>query len=289
MKKLIIKYPLIKYSLQVIIMFAFLSKAFALSSAPNEPIKLQPRQINLSGDILSFSMPENFSTDMPAKDMVESVNLSDERIFDKYSEFTLIQRWWDFKERGFFAKGYGTVMMTMYIKQAPENSDYDILNPLGFIGTIITKFNDISKNDGTEENSSEIPSNSYPKFYQAYKIKTINSLHWFRYSVESNVTGRLDINHAIPITPQHYIVVEFAFAPNSNVSTRQFIEEHGRPHMDAILDTLTIQFSPKSKLPSINSQPIDLDKLIKEKFHAGQEPVIVNEELLNSIKHIRIE
>jgi len=259
------KYSLIKYSLQVIVMLAFFSKAFGFSSLPKQAMQLKPQQINLSGEIVSFSMPENFRADMPAKDMIKSVNLWDKSVFENYREFTLIQRWWDFKGKGFFAKGYGTVMMTMYIKQAPENSEYDILNPLGFIGTIITNFNDINRNE------NEAPSNSYPIFYEAYKIQTINSLHWFRYSVESNITGRLDINHAIPITPQHYIVVEFAFAPNDGVPTRQFIEEHGRPHMDAIMNTFTIQFSAGSKLPSINSQPIDLDKLINEKFHTGEE------------------
>ncbi len=276
---------LVKYSLQVIIMLAFLSKAFAFSSTPNEPVPLKPRQINLSGEIFSFSMPENFSTDMPAKDMIESVDLTDKRIFEKYQEFTLIRRWWDFKDKGFFAKDYGSVMMSMYIKQVPENSEYDILDPLGFIGTIIRDFNDISQND-TRKNDSEKPLTLYPDFYEAYKIETINSLHWFNYPVEEKVTNEFIINYAIPITPQHYFVVSFSLSPSYNVSTRQFIEEYGRPHINAIINTFTIQFSPKSKLPSINSQSIDLNKLIEEKFYSGQEPVKVNGELLNSLKHI---
>jgi len=36
---------------------------------------LMPRKIQLSDNILHFFMPENFSTDMPAADMIESVNL----------------------------------------------------------------------------------------------------------------------------------------------------------------------------------------------------------------------
>ncbi len=288
MKKLVINFPFIKYSLQVIIMFAFLSKAFAFSSAPHESIKLKPRQINLSGEILSFSMPENFSIDMPADDMIESINLADESVFEDYQKYTLIRRWWDFKEKGFFAKNYGSVMMAIYIKRAPENSDYSILNPLEFVGTLIRNFDEMSRKEKLENNNVE-PSTLYPNFYETYMTKTINSLHWFRYPIEEKIIKQYIVNYAIPITPQHYIEVRFTLLASNNLSTRQFLSDYGRPHMDAIMDTFTIQFSPKSKLPSINSQPIDLDKLIKEKFHAGQEPVIVNEELLNSIKHIRIE
>ena len=285
------KYSLIKCSLQVIIMLAFFSKAFGFSSLSNEDIQLKPRQINLSGEIVSFSMPENFSADMPIKEMIESVNLADDSVFEDYRKFTLIRRYWDFKDKGyfgFFEKGYGSLMMSIYIKKAPENSEYDILNPLEFVGTIIRNFDEISRNESLE-NNNEAPSNSYPNFYEAYKIQTINSLHWFSYPIESNITGRLDINYAIPITPQHYIVVKFSFAPNNNVSTRQFIEEHGRPHMDAIMNTFAIQFSAGSQLPSINSQPIDLDKLIADKFYSQEKPVQINDELLNSIQHIKIK
>jgi len=285
------KYSLIKYSLQVIVMLAFFSKAFGFSSLPKEDIQLKPQQINLSGEIVSFSIPENFSTDMPAKDMIKSVNLWDKSVFEDYRKFTLIRRWWDFKDKGyfgFFAKGYGSVMMAIYIKQAPENSEYDILNPLEFVGTIIRNFNEISKNDD-RQNDSEDPLTLYPNFYEAYTIKTINSLHWFRYPVEEKVTNTFITNYAIPITPQHYIVVEFSMSANNNVSTRQFIEEHGRPHMDAIMNTFAIQFSAGSQLPSINSQPIDLDKLIADKFYSQEKPVQINDELLNSIQHIKIK
>jgi len=285
------KYSLIKYSLQVIFMLAFFSKAFGFSGLPNEDIELKPKQINLSGEVVSFSIPENFSTDMPAKKMIKSVNLSDESVFEDYRKFTLIRQWWDFKDKGylgFFAKGHGSIMMSIYIKQAPENSEYDILNPLEFVGTIIRDFDQISKNDD-RQNDSEEPLTLYPNFYEAYTIKTINSRHWFRYPVESNVTNQFDVNYAIPITPRHYIVVEFAFAPNDDVSTRQFFNEFGRPHMDAIMNTFAIQFSAGSQLPSINSQPIDLDKLIADKFYSQEKPVQINDELLNSIQHIKIK
>ncbi|NOY71750.1 MAG: hypothetical protein GXP14_05140 [Gammaproteobacteria bacterium] len=266
-------------------MFAFLSKAFGFSSLPDEHIQFKPRQINLSGEIISFSIPENFSTDMPAEDMIESVSLTDKNLFKEYQEFLFIQRWWDFKDKGFFAKEQGSVMMSIYVKQAPENSEYDILNPLEFVGTIIRGFNEKSRKEILENDNGE-PSFLYPDFYQAYTIRTINSLHWFRYPIESASAParRFDVSYAIPITPQHYVVIEFMITLNHSVSMREFFNEHGRPHMDAIMDTFNIQFSPESKLPSINSQPIDLDKLIDEKFNADEEPVEIDEELFNSIQ-----
>ncbi len=72
----LMKFSLIKYCIQVMIMLATITKAFGLSSPP-EQYPLQPRQINLSGNIVHFSMPENFSRDMPAEDMKETINLDD--------------------------------------------------------------------------------------------------------------------------------------------------------------------------------------------------------------------
>jgi len=265
-------------------MLDILSKIFSFSRPPSEPIKFTPYQINLSGIIVLFSMPENFCPDMPIKNMIDSIDLMDKNLFEKYKEFLFIQRWWSFKDKGFFAKEQGSVMMSIYVKQAPENSEYDILNPLGFIGTMIKGFNERSRKEILENDNNE-PSFLYPDFYQAYTIRTIHSLHWFGYPVESATSERqFNINHAIPITPQHYIVIEFMFTLNHSVSMREFIQEYGRPHMDAIMDTFNIQFSPERKLPLINNQPIDLDKLIDEKFHADEEPVEIDNELFNSIQ-----
>jgi len=247
-------------------MLAVISKAFGFSSSV-EPAKLKPRQINLSGEIVSFSLPENFSKDMPAENMIESVDLSDKSVFTDYHKFTLIRRWWDFKSKGFFSKEYGSIMMSIYVRQAPENSEYEISNPLGFIGTIIHNYNEVSSKENPS-NKNEKPTTLYPDFYEAYTIKTINSLQWFRYPVESSLSGRYDVNYAIPITPQHYIIVEFLLAPNDDISTRQFLNEYGQPHMDSIMNTFDVKFSGKSKLPSIYSQPIDLEKLISDKFYS---------------------
>jgi len=248
----------IKYSLWVIIMIGVISKALGFSQ-PQEEVSSLPRQINLSGNILYFSIPENFSKDMPADDMIESVNLEDKSIFQDHKKFTLIRRWWDIKGSSFFAKDIGTIMMSIYIKHTPDNSDKNILEPLGFVGAVIDSFNKLNN-----EKSSVV---NYPDFYEAYSIVKINKQNWISYPVENIANNQHDINYAIPVTKNNYIEVSFSFAPNNNVSIREFIEIYGKKHIKNIVQSLSVQYLQNSNVPAVVSQPVNLQKLIEDKFY----------------------
>jgi len=254
------KTSLFKHSLWVLIMLAVFSKVMGFSKPQDQP-PLMPRQINLSGNILYFSIPENFSVDFPADDMIESVDLTDKKLFGNPDKFTLIRRWWDIKESGFFAKDIGTIMMSIYIKEKPDRLDKNLLEPLGLIGTII---DDFKKQDETKSNSGTA---LYPDFYEAYSISTFNKNNWINYPVENPENHTHDIFHAITISDNNYVVVHFSFAPTNSVDVRSFIESYGRGFMEEIMNSFDIKYTGGSQVPAIIKQPVNLQKLIEEKLY----------------------
>jgi len=246
-------------------MLAVITKALGLSKAP-EQAPLMPRQIELSGNLVKFSIPENFSSDMPADNMIESVNLSDKEIYLDHEKFTLIRRWWDFKESGLLAKEFGTIMMSMYIKEIPENSDKNILTPLGLIGTTIENFN-IESKTGEEKDSEGNVITLHPNFYEAYNIATFNQQNWISYPIEHPSLHQHEIYYAIPITEKNYIVVSFSFAPVNSIPVREFVDEYGRDHMESIMNSFNVEYAKESNVPAVIGQPVDLQKLINDKFY----------------------
>ncbi len=82
---------------------------------------MYPRKINLSGNIFGFKMPENFSRDMPAEDMVERLDMEKSEALRKDGYVTLLRRWWDLREPGWFGKEQGTIMMSVSVRTKPKN------------------------------------------------------------------------------------------------------------------------------------------------------------------------
>lgn len=259
------KSKFIKFSIWTIVMLAVITKALGLSRPP-EKAQLMPRQIELSGNLLNFSIPENFSTDMPADNMIESVNLSDKSIYKDHEKFTLIRRWWDFKESGIFAKEFGTIMMSIYIKETPDNSDKNILTTLGLIGTTIDSFNLESKT-GEEKDSEGNVVTLYPNFYEAYSMAKFNQQNWVSYPIEHPSLHQHEIYYAIPVTDKNYIVVSFSFAPVNSIPVREFIDQYGREHMKSIMNSFNVKYVNNSSVPAVIEQAVDLQKLIKDKFY----------------------
>lgn len=73
-----------------------------------------PRKINLSGNYVNFSMPENFSTDFPANDLVESLDITEPKTFKNNNAVELLRRWWDFKNNDFIAKNVGNKRVAFF-------------------------------------------------------------------------------------------------------------------------------------------------------------------------------
>lgn len=256
------KYKLVILILLVILSMLSILKAFGLSQdKQNHPY--MPRQMNLSGNIVNFAIPENFSLDFPADDLIEVLNLNDEKLFQDEKPITLLRRWWDFKGDSFFAKDFGSMMMTIHVYEIADKQK-NISHPIGFIQSIQS---DLEKRD-KEENSgaSEEFKVIFPSSYDGYVQKKFNRLTWLR-----NATGTFDekqitYHYWIQLTNQNYITVEFHFAPNNSISMRSFIDTYCRDMLEKIMSSFDIIYANENtiKLKLEKNSQLDLKKLIEK-------------------------
>ena len=221
-----------------------------------------PRQINLSGNLVNFSMPENFSLDFPADDLVDVLNLNDEKLFQDKKPITLLRRWWDFKDDSFFAKDVGTMMMTIHIYKT-KNSSEDISHPIGFIKVLLAEMERRDKEEN--EGRSEPDKVYFPEFYQSFGEKIHNNQRWLRGGGADTRETQMAFHEWIQITPIHYMGVEFHFAPNTNIAMRKFLDTYCRDMLEKIMSSFDIIYSSGNsvKLKLEKNSQLKLDKLIE--------------------------
>ena len=247
----------------VVLTMLSITQLFASSKDVNES-QYMPRHVNLSGNIVNFSMPENFSKDMPADDMVEVVNIDDKNLFEKNNSITLLRRWWDFKDDSFFSKDAGSMMMTIHAYESLDENK-NISHPIDFINVIMLDMNkrDKSENKGRPENEKV----HFPiDYYMLYVERKYNNQRWLRSGSGTNDETQMIFHYWIPITPKNYLTVEFSFAPNNSIGMRTFIDTYCRDMLEKIMSTFDVIYSNenpiKAELES-NAQ-LNLEQLVKE-------------------------
>lgn len=234
------------------------------SSKENNDFPYMPRQINLSGNIVNFSMPENFSKDFPADDLIESLNLGDAKLFEKNNSLTLLRRWWDFKDDSFFSKNIGSMMMTIHVYKSLDESK-DISHPIEFVNLIMLdmKRRDKDENEGRAESEKVL----FPlDYYMLYVERNYNNQRWLRSGSATEDESQMIFHYWIPLTAHNYIAVEFNFAPNNNISMRTFVDTYCRDMLEKIMSSFDIIYSSENTIKSKlkNNSQLKLEQLIKE-------------------------
>jgi len=240
-----------------------ISQMFGLAKA-NEQIPYMPRQINLSGNIVHFSMPENFSTDFPAGDLVENINLDDPELFRDSKPVELLRRWWDYNDDSFFAKDMGTMMMTIHVYKVRDESK-DISHPLQFVKSVMLEMEvrDNTENAGRSEEDKLL----YPiNFYQLYVERIYNKQRWLRSGTATSDESQMIFHYWIPTTINHYLTVEFNFAPANKIGMRAFIDGYVREMLEKIMSSFDVIYSSENTIKSKleNNSQLKLEQLIKE-------------------------
>lgn len=218
-------------------MISGLSQFLGLNA--NAAPKMYPRQIDLSGNIFSFSMPENFSKDMPAENMVETLDIGDLKKFDNPEYGNLIRRWWDIKEPGFFKKELGSVMMDISIQKIPMNNKkllhskpYNIFDRIDFLLALDEKLDKRYANIKSELGANS--SNPYDyivdfasiygqQLESSFRDHIFNSQKWIGYTVTAPL-DQLIVGLALPVAAETYLEVVFTYSPNQNVMPREFLD-----------------------------------------------------------------
>jgi hypothetical protein len=215
------------------------------------------REINLSGTYFSFSMPEYFSKDMPAENLVESLDITNLEKFNNTEYGNLIRRWWDIKKPGLFGKNLGTIMMDISVQRVVDNKQrrihdkaYKISDRLDFLLMINDALHQrydefISQTKGL----SDALSYSIPgvAFLSGKKLKTecrdsiYNNQKWVAYSATAPI-NQLIIGLVTPLTEQLYLEVVYSYSPDQNVLPMSFLDLAYKK-TSKISNTLTIAYA----------------------------------------------
>ena len=242
-------------------MASFLNSFFNKKGSIDEPLGAT-RTVNLSGNYFSFAMPEDFSKDMPAEDLIENLDITDLKKFDKPEYGNLIRRWWDIREPGFFGKNLGTVMMEMSIQPVSSNQQkrihdrsYDISDRLDFLlminDSLHQRYDELIEQTKNLDDKMRysIPGVAFlmgEKIETEYRDYINNKQKWIGYSATAPV-NQLIAGLVTPLTQQLYIEVVFSYAPNQGVLPMKFLDfalEKSR----AISKTFTLKYDSKNLL-----------------------------------------
>lgn len=263
----------------MISMMLGLSQLLGLTA--NAEPRIYPRQVNLSGNIFHFSMPENFSKDMPAENMVEALDIEDLQKFDHPEYGNIIRRWWDIKKPGFFGKELGTVMLDISIQRIPENKKkvlsektFDITNRLDFMMMINehlhNRFDQLNLEvepelTGTYAYHFSCCSLLGERIVSYYRDPIYGNQKWLGYSIAAPL-NQLIVGLALPITKDSFLDVVFTYSPNQNILPREFLDI-------AYLTTNPIENSLKVKYKPDN----EIQKLVEQDWIDKTNGEVMNE------------
>lgn len=223
--------------LSVIMMLTMLAQLFGLGVTAND--KVFTRMVTLSGNTFSFSLPENFSKDMSAANMVEQLDVEDLQRFDNPEYGNIIRRWWDIKKSGFFGESLGTVMMDISVQRVPENQQkllsdapYNMYNRLDFIMAIDDQLHQRFDQLNLETEPDILGEDAYyfnccsligDRISSNYRDYVYGGQKWLGYSVAANL-NQLITGLVLPLTNNTLLEIVFTYSPNQGVLPREFLD-----------------------------------------------------------------
>jgi hypothetical protein len=245
-------------------MLSTISKLFGNNSSSATPVG-HTRQVDLSGNIFSFAMPEDFSRDMPADDLVEQLDINDLEKFNDPLYGNLIRRWWDIKDAGFFGKNLGTVMMDISVQRVPENrlklvrnTPYNISDRLDFLlmldDSLHQRYNKLVEQTKALDHkfSYSVLTIAYllgSKIRTGYRDYIYRQQKWTGYSVSAPM-NQLIVGLALPLTEQVYLEIMFTHSPNQNILPMECIHI-AQEKMQLIEDSLNVDFAKDNAMSNI--------------------------------------
>ncbi len=218
-------------------MLTFLTQIFSPSAQAEKKQTLYPRHINLSGNLFQFSLPEDFSRDMPAADMVEQLDIADPHRFDDGEYGNLLRRWWDIKEPGWFGKTLGTIMLDISVQRVPANTKklihdrpFNIRDRVDFLLMIESVFDARyeSLNKTLEPDPNLAPYNygfasvSWANISSDHYDFNFNNKRWIKAESTAPRGGYIK-TYVIPLTDNTFLDATFTYAKNDDAFFWDFV------------------------------------------------------------------
>ena len=208
-----------------------------------------PRQIDFSGVVVQFSLPENFSSDMPAHDMIEAIDLADAAVFADPARFTVLRRFWDFHQgRWLFRRNIGTVMMSVMVKQVGDGKS--LTDAASFVAVIQQELVrvygegamtvDWATGEEVRDGTVYLPSAS------DYYVREYAGQPWIMHPLAGD---RIAYDYYIPLTSGHYLLVDFELMPANDVNSRDF-EAHVSGFIEDVMATFYVNYPAQNPVPT---------------------------------------
>ncbi len=224
------------------------SKLFNIGRA-DEEVPFMPRKIDLSGNIIYFAMPENFSKDFPAEPLVEKLDLENPELFESGKPVELLRRWWDFKTDSFFSRDTGTVMMTIHVYRIPDK-EKPISNFVSFLDSILEDMEKRSQESNKNRNKEDII--YYPTYYQSFSLDNYEGARWLSSGSGTVNEDEKVFYYFMPLNRKTWLEVSFHFAPDNSLGVREFIDGYAREVLDKIMGTFRIEYAKGNTIKDMN-------------------------------------
>lgn len=237
------KHWILTKALQVICISTICMNSIGLAQA-GQGYKLYRHELNISGVLVKFYIPENFSKDFPSDDIIKNINIHEPINFSEFDNKALLNRYWDFETDGFFSKEVGTIQLNISVFKARSGGDIGQLP--GFINAIVNNLDNMF----FEGNKKKKPGGFiiYSNGPRLFVEKHYNDRRWLEYTYGTEDERELTICYAVPVSEDGYLSFMFSLAPRNNVRMRGFIEEYSREFVDSIMSSVFVVFPADSAI-----------------------------------------
>lgn len=256
-------------------MLSILASILPFSASAKDPsAELAHRQVAIGGSVLSFDLPENFSKDLPADDLVEQIDITHIERFNDLGAGHFLRRWWDIKEPGWFGSELGSVMLEMSVQRIHPNTrqwihsePFNVADRLDFMFAIDKLLTLRYKEHNEEVRNSDGSWNydlSYfhsgvatmlgPKLYPSHRDHIANHQSWLRYSL-SAPHDAIVTSYALPINKDFMVELSFTYSVNNDIALkggkRDFLRTSEEQITNPIINSLYFQYPDNSPIKSV--------------------------------------
>jgi hypothetical protein len=222
-------------------MFNWLKATFTKKSHTYEPQPLMSRTVNITGVNFHFSMPENFSLDMPGDDMVEQVDLKNHSHLPENGCIELIKRWWDFYCGSPSVRNtIGTLMLSLDLLPRKKDISGSLFNYESMVNTVyrdlLIDFSVASAEEALADGKV------LPRAAEALKEFSNNGRNWVIVSIgfPENMSNSLNM-YCTPISDDWYLRARFDHSTGGGKNSGPFYRRSLGEQM-RILESCELEF-----------------------------------------------
>lgn len=209
------------------------------------------RLVNIDGNIFSFRMPENFSRDLPAYDLVDQIDT--QALGATSPNVHLGRRWWDLRADGVFGRELGTLMLNMEVKILPLDDELnvhdqplDVRSRFHFLTLLHQQLGE--QYQPTSEVDAEhgyflplLALRSGDEWLTTYYDDILHNQVWTCFGIAQGDNTLIE-GYALPVHERAYLFISFTHAANDTIAALA-LQQYSVPLARLISDTFRVEYT----------------------------------------------